>query len=159
SVTSRVAALTVLPSRTLALTSPSPAQEGTTISVPLELVSEGDVGGMTFLLRYDPAYLGNAQLSWSPLLQGLFSTINDATPGEIEATFEFSGEAAPAGTQVLATASFFLRSVPNDLDTALTLVIEDVSSPSGDPITVGNLTRDASAHINQRLILGDNNAN
>jgi hypothetical protein len=159
SVTSRVATLTVVPSRTLALTSPAPAQEGSSISVPLELTSEGDVGGMTFLLRYDPTYLRNAQLSWSPVLDGLFSTINDSTPGQIEATFEFSGDAIPAGTRLLATASFLLRSVPDDLDTPLTVEIEDVSNPAGDPITVGNLTRDASAHINKRSILGDNNAN
>src|SRR5207253_11385646 len=91
SMTSTVATLTVLPSRTLALTSPLAGQEGTTISVPLELISEGDVGGLTFVLHYDPDYLSNGELGWSPLLEGLFNTINYATPGEIHATFAFSG--------------------------------------------------------------------
>ncbi len=159
SVTSQVATLSVLPSRTLALTSPAASQEGTAISVPLQLFSEGDVGGMTFALHYDSNYLRNAEFVWSPLLDGLFNTVNYSTLGEIQATFALSGNAAPAGTQLIATVNFLLRSVPNDLDTALTLQILDVSSPLGDPITAGNLARNASARINKRLIIGDNNAN
>ncbi len=159
SVTSQVATLTLLPSRTLSLDSPPASQEGTGISVPMQLISDGDVGGMTFVFRYNSNYLRDAELVWSPLLDGLFNTVNYSTPGEIQATFALSGNTVPAGTQLVATVNFLLRSVPNDLDTALALQILDVSSPLGDPISLGNLTQGGSAHITKRVIIGDNNAN
>jgi len=92
SVTSQVATLSVLPSRTLALTSPAASQEGTAISVPLQLFSEGDVGGMTFALHYDSNYLRNAEFVWSPLLDGLFNTVNYSTLGEIQANLRAFGQ-------------------------------------------------------------------
>lgn len=159
SVTSRVATLTVDMSRTLALIAPPARQEGTRITLLLDLDSDGDVGGMTFLLNYDTNYLKEAQLNWVPQLEGLFNSVNYSPTGQIRATFALSGTAVPTGHQSVATLDFLLRSVPNDLNTPLQVQILDASDPSGDPITHGNLANNASVSITKRLFAGDNNAN
>src|SRR5205085_2658583 len=82
-----------IPTHTLALISQSSKQEGSTLAVPMALISSGDVGGMTFVLRYDANYLRNPELLWSPSLAGLFNSVNYANPGEIHVTFALSGDA------------------------------------------------------------------
>jgi hypothetical protein len=158
SATSQVATLTVDPSRTLRLTSLPPRQEGSAVSLLLELVSDGDVGGMTFVVGYDTNYLQAPAVNWSPLLGDLFNSVNTSA-GQIRAAFALSGEAVPAGTQAVASIEFLLRSVPNDLDTALSLHVLDASTPDGNAISTGNLAEGSSIHVIQRTTLGDNNAN
>src|SRR5262245_16765785 len=102
-VTSFVVRLTVVPTRTLVLGSPPSSQEGTTITLPFDLISEGDVGGMTFVLRYDTNYLRNTGFDWSEGFKNAFSTVNDSVVGQLQVTFAFPGEVVPAGTQSVAT--------------------------------------------------------
>ena len=60
--------LTVHHARILEIGSAETQQEGTSITLPLRLISEGDVGGMTFRIGYDPDFLSNPQLSWESSL-------------------------------------------------------------------------------------------
>ncbi len=159
SVTSHVARLTVDMSRMLSLIAPSQRQEGTRITVLVNLDSDGDVGGMTFLLSYNTNYLKEAQLTWSPDLDGLFNSVNYSPTGQVRATFALPATAVPVGEHTVAAVDFLLRSVPADLDTTLALQILDASDPLGDPIPRGNLASNATVRITKRLFTGDNNAN
>src|SRR5205814_5081495 len=138
---SQVATLTVVRPRVLALGGDVSQQEGTTIVLPVTLVSAGDVAGMTFKILYDANYLRQPQLAWSSLLDGSFNSVNTNTVGQVRATFG-SASAIDAGTQTLAQVSFFLRSVSNTLTTPLTLQIVDVSDANGNTLT-GTLARSA----------------
>jgi len=159
SVESAEALLTILPSRTLVLTSPPAEQEGSVVSLPLNLISDGDVGGMTFNLDFNTAYLRLLEWEWSPLMTGVFSDLNTNSAGRIRVTFALPATAIPAGDQPLATLRFLLRSVPGDLDTSITLQVTDVADPFGAPIALGNQTSDATLHVTKRHFIGDNNAN
>lgn len=158
-VTSQVATVTIDASRTLSLIAPPERQEGSRISVLVDLESKGDVGGMSFRVKYDTNYLKEASLTWTPQLEGLFNLVNYSPTGEVRATFALAGTAVPEGHTAVATIDFLLRSVPGDLSSVLKVEILDASSPAGDPITVGNLVSDAPINIKERLIVGDNNAN
>jgi len=150
-----------IPLRVLAVVNPDPKQEGDRIVFDLRLSSPGNVGGMNFVLHYDPVYLKDPTLDWSPTL-GLVSAldqVNYDTPGEIHAVFALPATAVPAGTKQVASISFRARSVPNDLDTTLGLEVLDVSAPTGDPIVNGNAARGGVARILRRHVTGDNNAN
>jgi len=149
-----------IPLRVLAVVNPGPKQEGDMIVFDLRLSSPGDVGGMNFVLRYDPVYLKDPTLDWSPTLGvSALDQVNYDTPGEIHAVFALPATTVPTGTQQVASMSFRARSVPNDLDTALGLEVLDVSAPTGDPIANGNAARGGVAHILRRHVTGDNNAN
>ncbi len=158
-VTSQVAAVTVDTRRTLSLIAPPERQEGSRISVLVDLESKGDVGGMTFVVTYDTNYLKEASLNWTPQLEGLFNLVNYSPTGQVRATFALAGTAVPEGHTAVATIDFLLRSVPGDLSTLLKVEILDVSSPAGDPLVNGNTAVDAPINIKERLIVGDNNAN
>src|SRR5205814_8609365 len=108
-------------------------QEGTTIVLPVTLVSAGDVAGMTFNILYDANYLRQPQLTWSSLLDGSFNSVNTNTVGQVRATFG-SASAIDAGTQTLAEVSCFLRCVSNTLTKPLTLQIVDVSDANGNTL-------------------------
>lgn len=159
SITSQVAVVTVDSARTLSLIAPPERQEGSRISVLVDLESKGDVGGMTFLVKYDPNYLKEVSLNWTPQLEGLFNSVNYSPTGQVRATFALAGTPVPEGHTAVATIDFLLRSVPSDLSSVLRVEVIDASSPAGDPITVGNLTVNAPINIKERLIVGDNNAN
>lgn len=147
------------PPRILAVTNPPDTQEGNRIVVPISLVSPGDVGGMSFILRYDPTYLGDARVDWSSSVDSALTQVNFDTPGAIRLTFALPATALPDGNQAVAGISFRARSVPSSLDTELGLELVDVSQPTGDPITSGNFAQGGTAHIVVRRVIGDNNAN
>ena len=148
-----------IPARVLAVVNPEPGQEGSRISVPIVLVSQGDVGGISFLLHYDPAFLRDPELSWESAAPSALYQVNSDTPGQVFATFALPALAVPAGTQTVANVSFQARSVPETLTTGLGLEILDASEPTGDPITSGSLGQGGQARILVRTVLGDNNAN
>ncbi len=159
SVTSQVARLTVTMARVLELGSVPAQQEGTTLEVPLNLISEGDVGGMTFIITYDPTFLAALRLDWDRVVRDSFASVNTNTPGQIRATFALPATAVPAGTQTVAQIKFFLRSVPQSLTTTPGVQIVDVSDPSGETLT-GNIGRCAAPiGVQIRSIICDNNAN
>jgi uncharacterized repeat protein (TIGR02543 family) len=145
--------------RILSVVNSDPKQEGQKISFDLRLASQGGVGGMNFILRYDPAYLKEPNLEWSSTVNSALDQVNYTTAGEIHATFALPATAVPAGTQRVATVSFRTRSVPSDLNTPLGLELTDVSAPSGDSITSGNAAQGGTARILIRRVIGDNNAN
>jgi uncharacterized repeat protein (TIGR02543 family) len=148
-----------IPARILAVVNPAPKQEGQKINFDLQLISQGDVGGMNFILRYNPDYLKDPKLDWSSSVGSALNQVNYDAPGEIRATFALPATAVPAGTQRVANVSFRARSVPFDLSTDLGLELVDVSAPTGDSIRSGNAARGGAAHILVRRIIGDNNAN
>src|SRR6185295_14753867 len=148
-----------IPSRILAVVNPDARQEGQKINFDLQLISQGDVGGMSFVLRYNADYLKDPKLDWSSSVGSALDQVNYDTVGEIRATFALPATAVPAGTQRVASVSFRTRSVPFDLNTDLGLELVDVSAPTGDPIRSGNAARGGVARILVRSIIGDNNAN
>jgi hypothetical protein len=148
-----------VPARVLAVVNPDPSQEGTRIRVPITLTSQGDVGGMSFILRYDPVYLREPDLEWLSAVGSALNQVSYDTPGRVRATFALPATAVPAGTQVVAQVTFRARSVPFSLSTDLGLEIVDASKPTGDPITSGSFAQPGAARILFRRVLGDNNAN
>ncbi|PYJ80444.1 MAG: hypothetical protein DME22_24115, partial [Verrucomicrobia bacterium] len=148
-----------IPARILAVVNPDPKQEGLKINFDLQLISQGGVGGMNFVLHYSQDYLKEPKLDWSSTVGSALDQVNYDTPGEIRATFALPATAVPGGTQRVASVSFRTRSVPSDLNTDLGLELLDVSSPTGDSIKSGNAVRNGTARILVRHVIGDNNAN
>ncbi|HUR45758.1 MAG TPA: cohesin domain-containing protein [Candidatus Saccharimonadales bacterium] len=158
SVTSQVATLTIHPARVLEIGAVPAQQEGTSVSLPLRLISEGDVGGMTFSISYNPAYLSNPQLTWDSSISSAFEDANTNQLGNLTGTLALPATAIPGGTQEIGQLTFFIRSVPGTLATPLYLNIQDLSDPSGETLS-GNITRAPQVNITGRKYIGDNNAN
>jgi hypothetical protein len=117
------------------------------------------VGGASFVLRYNPTYLKEPSLDWSPSVRSALNQVNTDIPGEVRATFALPATAVPAGTRNLAVVTFRARSVPETLTTGLLLQLRDVSDPSGNSIASGSAVRSGQATILVRRVVGDNNAN
>ncbi|MBI5775014.1 MAG: immunoglobulin domain-containing protein, partial [Verrucomicrobia bacterium] len=147
------------PPRVLAVVNPAAEQEGREITVPVELTSPGDVAGMSFVLRYDAAYLKEPELKWASAAASALEQVNLSVPGEVRATFALPAITVRAGTEEIARVTFRARSVPTNLTTALTLEVSDVSDASGNPIAGGVDVEDGSASLLVRKLTGDNNAN
>lgn len=157
-VTSAVARLTVHRARILQLVGPAPQQEGTSVTVPIRLVSEGDVGGMNFILYYDPTYLKRTDFQWDPSLGLSFHEVSLDTPGEIHISIALPATSFDAGTQNIAAVTFLLRSVPETLETEFSLDIQDLSGADGNTLS-GTVISTPVLQILGRKIKGDNNAN
>jgi hypothetical protein len=147
------------PERILRVVEPAPRQEGQRIHVPLVLSSGGDVGGMTFVLRYDSEYLTRPELAWTSESGLGLNEVNVETPGEVHGTFALPGVALPAGDQRLARVTFRARSVPETLRTPLEVEVLDVSNALGDPLVGRTRVEGNVATILVRRLVGDNNAN
>jgi len=158
SITSVVANLIVNRVRVLELGQNEAQQEGTTITVPVDLISTGDVGGLTFKVSYDTNYLKNPTLVWDSSLDGAFTDVNTTKAGEVRGTIALPATSIAEGTQTIAQLSFFLRSVSTSLSTPLGLQVSEMSDANGDPL-VGTLARGSHVDIQVRTIIGDNNAN
>lgn len=159
-VTSQVATVTVAIARELTLGLLQDVQPGGLVSVPVVLTSAGDVGGMSFLIRYDADYLSMPELLWGPVLDGALKEANAGTPGQVQAVWALPAAAVPAGTQTLATLSFRARLVPTNTVSALDVEVLDVSQPSGTPLLFGTAAQGASVRVaGASTIPGDNNAN
>jgi hypothetical protein len=156
-VTSQVARLTVAVDRTLAARSPSDQPPGGLAQVPVELRSQGDVGGMTFLLHYHPDYLSGPEVTWGPALTDAVRELNVPTLGTVRAVFALPAGAVPAGTQTLAVVSFRARAAPFEATSELRPEVVDVARPTGDPIPFGTDVQAGSVRVLPRGGLGDNN--
>jgi hypothetical protein len=151
--------VTWMPLRTLQVVTPAEQQEGGKVTVPVALVSQGDVGGMSFRLKYEAEYLKDPWVSWSSLVETSASLVNTNMAGEVGATFSLGGSALPEGTQVVANVTFRARSVPGLLETRLTPVGESVVDAFGDRLVFGTDVAGADVRILPRRVRGDNNAN
>ena len=152
--------LTVNVERTLSVLSPPNRNPGDLVEVPVQLASSGDVGGMTFLLHYDPDYLSVPEVSWDATLAGALRQVNIPSLGLIRMVFALPATTVPAGAQTLATVSFRARTVLADSTTALRLQIVDAALPTGEPILRGTGVVPGGATILAGPTSpGDNNGN
>ena len=133
--------------------------EGSTISFPVMLKSEGEVGGLTFELAYNPTFLGDPVFEWSSFFGLSINSVNTETPGEVVGTFAFPGQAAPKGVQEVGTLKLRVRSMPFGMETLIEPEIREVSDALGDPLDGGVNTQIGSAKISPRKIKGDMNGN
>ena len=147
------------PIRTLIAGSAAEVQEGQRMTFPLSLVSSGDVGGLTFKLNYNSAFLTDPKMEWSAFVGQSVNSINTAVNGEILGAFSLPGTALPTGTVGIGSVSFRARSVPVVTNVVLKPVIVSVGSPTGTLLSNGNGASPGEGRIRLRRIKGDNNAN
>ncbi|MGI9244563.1 MAG: InlB B-repeat-containing protein, partial [Verrucomicrobiales bacterium] len=147
------------PDRTLSLVDPAEVREGKLVTVPIDLESLGNVGGMTLILSYEDAYLSDPQvLLTGPVATGI-NQINTDTPGEVRITFALPATTLPAGSLDLGQVTFRARSVPFNLTAEFGLDVLDVAGSDGNQIAFGTHTTGASVRILQRTATGDINTN
>jgi hypothetical protein len=147
------------PIRTLIAGSAVEVQEGQRVTFPLSMVSTGDVGGLTFNLSYNPAFLTDPKVEWSAVVGQSVNTVNTSVAGEISGSFSLPGTALASGTAVLGTVDFRARSVPAQTNAVLNPVIVSVANSSGTLLATGNGAIAGEGRIRPRKIKGDNNAN
>ena len=159
-VTSQVATLTVETSRVLMTKALGSVTEGDLVAVPIDLKSEGDVAGMSFVLRYNPDFLSSPLVEWGSALDGALKEVNETALGELRFVFAFGSGTLAGGTQSVATVNLRARSVIADAGSQLALQILDISDATGDPIVYGSAAESGSVNIEDTTSLaGDNNAN
>ena len=147
------------PSRTIFVGTVADQQEGSRVSVPLQLTSQGDVGGINMMMTYDTNYLTDAQFSWGSIAANSQKQVQPAVAGRVQANFQQPSAAIPAGTMTFASVSFRLRSVPNVVSTPVTLAVSRVSLASGEQITFGTDVQSGTVGILKRTLTGDGDAN
>ena len=147
------------PSRSIRIAAATEKQEGRRITVPIEINSKGDVGGMAFMLKYDPKYLMDPVLKWSSAVGLSIPLVNTGVKGEIRATFSLGGNSLPAGDQLIGTVSFRARSVSETMETGLALQDLSISDSTGNILASGTDVVSGKARVVVRGMTGDNNAN
>jgi hypothetical protein len=147
------------PLRTLELVDAPERQEGKRINIPLKLASNGDVGGMTFILNYDKQVLKDPILVWSSAAGTSINSVNTDVPGEVKATFSLVGSGLPEGDQLIATVSFRIRSVPATMYTDYSLEVLDMSMTDGSQVNFGTHVDPGTARLLRRKYNGDTNGN
>jgi len=147
------------PLRTLELVDAPERQEGKRINIPLKLASNGDVGGMTFILNYDHQVLKDPILVWSSAAGTSINSVNTDVPGEVKATFSLVGSGLPEGNQLIATVSFRVRSVPATMYTDYSLEVLDMSMTDGSQVNFGTYVDPGTARLLRRKYNGDSNGN
>jgi len=160
SVTSDVATLTVVVHRTLLLGNGFDVNEGDLISLPLSLASEGDVGGLDFILNYDADALAVPEMIWNEVLDGALKEFNVTTPGQLRCAIALPATTISAGTQVLAVVQFRARTVLTNTAIQVRPVVVDLSDAAGNPIQYGTAVQAGnSAIVDTGGMAGDNNGN
>lgn len=135
-------------------------KDGQELLVPLGLETPGDVSGMAFVLTYDATYLKSPQVAFKNSLPGAVVLANVDKPGEIRITLSSgSGRTLMGGVADLADIRFRARSVPNTVQTAIRVAIEDTSDARGKPHAFGNGNASGQVEIRRRTYVGDNNGN
>jgi hypothetical protein len=148
SVTSQVAALTVQVDRIFQLTCPAdPQPEGNLVIVPLVLVSQGEVAGLSFNLNYDPNYLALPEMAWDRALDGAFKQAYESAPGQLWSVFAFGSGALPAGTRTVGVLTFRARTVTEAAASELQLQVLDISGTTGEPILYGTEVRSGTVRL------------
>jgi hypothetical protein len=146
-----------VPTRMLRVADMEPRQEGQFLRVPLWLNSPGDVSGMAFLLRYDPAYLTKPEAIWTKI--GRNHLTSGSYDGELHGWFQLINGVWPDGEQLVGEIVFRTRSVPHTLQSPISLEIRTVVDVTGKVLPVGNGAAGGQATILARRLTGDNNAN
>ena len=147
------------PDRTLSLADTPEVLEGKLVTLPMSVESLGNVGGMTYIVRYDPVFLSSPEvLLTGPVAAGI-NQINTDTPGEVRITFALPATTLPAGQLALGTVEFRARSVPFNLTTQFDVEVLDVAGADGNQISFGTHTVGAEGRILQRTFTGDINTN
>jgi hypothetical protein len=149
------------PARLLTLSPPPATREGRRVSTELMFTSPGGVGGLTLVVRYDPEWFRDPELTWAdqPALAGALTQVNTQTAGEVRATVSLPGGALPAGALPLATLSLRARSVPDATTTPLVPALADVADVTGAALDYGNGAVPANVEITPRRLVGDHNGN
>jgi hypothetical protein len=147
------------PIRTIELVDAPEKQEGKRINIPVRLSSNGDVGGMTFILNYDHQVLRDPILVWSSAAGTSINSVNTDVPGEVKATFSLVGSGLPEGDQLIATVSFRVRSVPGSMYTDYNLEVLDMSMTDGNQVNYGTHVDPGTARLLKRKYNGDSNGN
>lgn len=148
-----------VPDRRLYLEEPSPISEGDRLVLPIQFRSDGDVGGITFKVDYDPTVLGKPVFDAGPAMDGGGYVVDTATPGCVKVTLTHLAPAIPPGIQTLAWLSFRALSIPDETSIPLGVEIEDVSDPAGNALVIGNVSAGTAVTIRRRLHTGDINTN
>ena len=151
--------VTYQPARLLSLNPPAAVREGRRVSSDVLFTSPGGVGGLTFVVRYDPEWFRDPELTWADALASALTQVNTQTPGEVRATLSLPGGELPAGTLPLAVLSLRARSVPEALTTQLAPDLADVADRAGAVLDYGNGADRAAVEVLPRRWLGDNNGN
>lgn len=149
------------PARLLALTPPAAVREGRRVASDLIFTSPGGVGGLTFVVRYDPERFRDPVLTWSdaPALSAALTQLNLQEPGVMRGTLSLPGGELPGGALTLATLSLRTRSVPAVVTAALVPDLADVADRAGTVLDYGNGAAPTSVEILPRRLPGDNNGN
>jgi hypothetical protein len=134
-------------------------REGKKVVFPIKFASAGEVGGMSFDIRYNPDYLQDPQLSWSSETGLAMTQVNTNTPGVLSANFALPGTTLTVGSVEIGRLEFRTRSVPFALTTEIEPEIVDISDALGQPITTGYDAFLGTVRIVPRRYKGDNNAN
>jgi hypothetical protein len=135
------------------------SREGRIITFPVMLKSNGDVGGITFDLKYNEVFLGEPVFEWSSLFGLSIHSLNTDTPGKMAVTFAFPGQTVPKGNQLVGNLSFRVRSMPFGMETLIEPELIEVSDALGDPIAGDHEANLGVARIDPRKVKGDNNGN
>lgn len=147
------------PGQSLIIQNPPEQKEGKRVDVPVVLNSEGNVGGMTFVLRYDPDYLTDPQFNPAAVIGSAFPTVNTSVVGEVRVTFALPGTSLPADAQRLGTISLRARSVPFNLPILLEPEILDIADANGNALSGTFNVVGGEVRILKRRVTGDNNYN
>ncbi|MGA1236568.1 MAG: cohesin domain-containing protein [Limisphaerales bacterium] len=147
------------PLQTLRLVSPAAVQEGQKVIIPIELETQGDMGGMQFVVEYDEAYLKEPVVHWGWEVEGSDPLVSSDVPGRVQLEFDLSGASLPSGLVTLGNIEFWTRSVPHTLDTRLSGVVSAIVDAEGEAITTSVYTEPGDVTIDERVYLADNNAN
>jgi hypothetical protein len=146
--------------RSISVGAAAAAQEGARLSFPIQVSSSGEIGALSFSIRYDTNYLAEPFLNWQGLQPGAFSQVNSNIAGVIHATYVLPGSTIPSGdNRVLANVRFRARSVPENITVPIHLDLHGVYSADGNPITSGTTVNSGEVQITRRKFIGDNNAN
>jgi len=151
--------VTWIPTRGLSLSDSPDRQEGQIVAMPLQLWSQGEVSGISFVLKFDVNSFIAPEFAWSAVADGAARTINLDVPGQVSGTVSLPGSAIPAGTNQIGQLSLRARSVPSSSHDLVTVAVSDVADQLGNPIAFGTDTGPGAVTVLPRQMLGDVNGN
>jgi len=148
------------PERTLKIGTVLERQEGQVVEIPIELESQGGVSSMTFVLKYDPVYLAEPELVWSSEMLGVLNSVNTSVVGELKCAFSLGGsKSVSGGARLVSKVAFRVRSVPEELESALGLEVLDMADTGGNQFEASTTAVGGVAKLQLRRVKGDNNGN
>jgi len=134
------------------------AGEASVIEAGLVLTSPGDVAGANLTIAADPSYLRFLDFSPSEELDGMFRTQSEEG-GVLSFTFASLGDTVAAGSRVIGTLRYRVRSLPGARIEPITLTEIDLAGTDGAPIQGVRSITNPSIELVPRTIVGDINNN